>query len=272
MNGEIKKSKSYLDTSFKHVSFLASFKEQRRIQSDMIIEFNPEKLLSIGIGYGDEIIALIDFYRKKHPNLNYLGNLRHLECVDLHEDAGENIVISNYSTLNLTININNRYDILELQDNEEWDCILCSFVLHDINFEDKNNVIDRLYKALKPNGKIIISEMFLDNNSTDMDSHENHLRMNEVEKLYESFIKEINNTAELSINTKNDLINHVIRTIKDAKLGKRDYFMNLEQTKNLLLSGGFQINNSTFFTPNKIVDYLGVIVARKPKLIKEEKY
>ena len=49
-------------------------------------------------------------------------------------------------------------DVKALEDHEKYDLIIINLALHEIGISDYPNVFERLYKALKPGGVVVISE------------------------------------------------------------------------------------------------------------------
>jgi len=124
-----KRVKSHLYHEFCYVSALPSIEEQRAMQVKKIIEINPKTILSIGIGYGEEINDFIKKLTEHYsPQENSL-RLQSIKCVDPNKDAGINI---NHDVTPIKIIIDNKSDLLNLSDDSIWECIQCGFVLHDI--------------------------------------------------------------------------------------------------------------------------------------------
>ena len=254
------KEQSHLHEKYNLASKLPSILEQIELQVKEIITFNPENMLSVGIGYGDEIKLLI----KKLETTTSLVKLKSIQWIDIHAEAGKNLKgFSSFVKIEKVEEINS---LLNIANEDEWDCIQCSFVLHDIKYEDKKEAFSVLYKALKPNGKIIISEMFLDN-ELKSDQIEDLKRKKEVDDLYDSFCDELQTIDDIDNNEKEVFSNELLKIKEDARNGKRDFFMNRKNTEKLLQKSGFTdvafIENKVYIENNKKKCYLGIITARK---------
>ncbi|MDR2581159.1 MAG: class I SAM-dependent methyltransferase [Fibromonadaceae bacterium] len=256
------KKQSHLYEEYALVSEVPSITKQWELQAEEIIKINPENMLALGIGFGDEIICLIERLKAKYINQSFLGKLKSIEWIDLDDKyAGKSLKTMDFSPVEVRrIEPNNLLDIV---DKNRWDCILCSFVLHDIKYEDKEKAISILHKALKPEGVVIISEMFLDNKIKSGHTEELE-RKREIDVLYDGFYKEVQKEIGEKTIGKENFLNELLEIKEGARNGKRDYFIAKQQTIDLLSECGFVVNTDEDYIENKTNPCLGIIIGRKP--------
>jgi len=273
-----KQSQSHLYESYRYVSKLPSIKRQWELQAKIITKVNPENIVIVGVGFGDEIDVLIEELKSAYSSADSLGNLKQIEWIDLDDKFVDRYLEIQKGRFSNLIPISKAgTDLLKIEDRNRWDCIICSFVLHDIR--EKENYIRKLYSTLKRNGIIVISEMFLDNNKKQDDTIEDFERKSKIDELYGKFCIEIigkTKNADIPVNDGEKFLKEVQKTMEEAKNGKRDYFLTKEQMIDFLSMVGFDANlddgdinvnngNIKRYTGNEINTYLGIITARKHK-------
>ncbi|MCL2721999.1 MAG: class I SAM-dependent methyltransferase [Treponema sp.] len=270
---------SHLYKEYCYVSKLSSIKKQWELQADIIAKVNPDNLLIVGVGFGDEIDVLIDKFQFKYRPTNSLGKLKIIGWADLDDKyVGASLEVKKKKFSNLVAIDQAGTDLLEIKDVNKWDCILCSFVLHDIEYEDKEKAIKILHEALKPDGIVIISEMFLDNKIKSGYTTKNLERKRKIDDLYGEFCKEIEKIkiTDIIVHDKKKFLEEVLKTKEDARNGERDYFLTEKQTIEFLSKAGFdanlddgdiKVNNEDIkrYIENEINPYLGILTARKRK-------
>jgi len=258
------KERTHLYEEYALVADVPSIKKQWELQAIEIININPKNILAIGIGFGDEINYLIEELKRKYASKDSLGKLESIEWIDLDDKyAGKRL--KDFSSF-VKVERIKPDNLLDIVDEKRWDCILCSFVLHDIKYEDKKQAIAILRKALKPKGIFIVSEMFLDN-KVKSDYIKDLERKRKIDTLYGNFYKEVQNEINNMAIGKKKILNELLKIKEEARDGKRDYFLTKQQTIDLLRAYNFvvDVNEGKYYIENETNPYLGIIIGRMQK-------
>lgn len=259
---------SHLYQGFKYVSSLESIKAQRQLECSLIVKpensyFRNLRFLSIGTAYGDELA----FFAREGV-LDYWSQI---VGIDIVGEVGTD-VLSQPDLARLHDKLFFRQ--LDLQQlpppfgENYWDCIQCGFVLEDIEYSNKQNVYNKLFRSLNGQGILIISEMFVDNQKKTNDS--DGLRKQQITDLYDWFLEEARECLrhgslaqdQYTLLCGNGQSPGLLLTKKMAVDGARDYFETREQIETHLFKAGFHGVN---YYPNPVFSLLGVITARKEK-------
>jgi len=115
------KVQSHLHEKYNLASKLPSIIKQRELQANKITTINPKKMLSIGIGHGDEINFFIERLKEKYASTNSLGNLKLIQWIDPHNKAGQNL--QDFSSHVKIEKIETSNNLLDISVEDEWDCI-----------------------------------------------------------------------------------------------------------------------------------------------------
>jgi 2-polyprenyl-3-methyl-5-hydroxy-6-metoxy-1,4-benzoquinol methylase len=242
---------SHLFPAFRFANYLPSIVEQRKNQKQILNQYLPESALFIGCGYGDELDTILN-------SNSFASNCRKIQAIDIAKDVQAHFYLQpEINGLKTKVEYQN-INLFELpRDNEpnSWECIQCGFVLEDIHYDDKEDAIERIHKVLNHNGILIISEIFLDNDSNN-DNERGTQRVKEVETFYNLVLDE---AQHVGINT--EFEKGIKRACKNAKLGIRDYFETQKQIKNRLIDKKrFKIIQTI---PNSKNRFMGIILAQK---------
>ena len=258
--------KSHLYPGFRHVGALASVSAQRQLQCSLIkhltLNFTSQaNLLSVGTAYGDEL----DFFAREGALNSYIQ----IVGIDIIGDVEKDILSQpNLARYHGRISFK-QTDLKQLPfpfTKNYWDFIQCGFVLEDIEYQNKQNVYDRLFSSLKDGGTILISEMFLDNRKRENGTED--LRKHMVTDLYDKFLSEANDSLrngslsseEYELLCGDDVMPGLHLTKTMSVNGERDFFETKEQFEVHLFDAGFQ---EITYHSNPINSFLGVIIARK---------
>jgi SAM-dependent methyltransferase len=175
---------------FNQINKFPSIIEQRSIQRKYlrnILNSSKDvkiKLLSIGVGDGEELnMILLDS--------NLVNDIEKIYCIDKVDNYFQPSKLPNLKfILNKIYFI--KQDIKKLYDNiqeNEFDIIQCGFLMHEIEYEHKDRVINLLNNLLKAKGILICSDIDMDNFVRN-DREEDNKRKRNIISLYNKFIAE----------------------------------------------------------------------------------
>jgi len=247
---------SYLYNEYYLVSHVPSLVNQWEIQAIEVLKNKPENILIIGPGFGYEINSIINKLNADDSHLKLI------EWLDLdREYAGKGIQTEKIPPSIIVRRIKPD-NLMELDEDNRWDCIVCSFVLHDIKYENQKDAISILYKALKPGGTVLISEMFLDNRVRS-EYVEDLERKKEIDVLYNGFYDEVQKEISGETVGKMKFLKELLKIKDGSRNGTRDYFFSAQQTIDLLSRIGFAVNTDLGYIKNEVNFYLGIIIARR---------
>lgn len=210
-------SDSHLYPGFRFAGALASVDMQRRLQQDALATLPVRQLLSVGCGYGDELDVMLDGNVARDDSFRVFG-------IDLADVADEVRARPNVARLGDRFKFG-RLGLLDVESIEgfgSFDVVQCGFVLHDIDPEDKELAIDKLARAVRPGGCLLISDIFLSDGDVPR----------EIESIYDEFIAEAHDAlrrGQLERDQYEALAGDgacpgLIRSRSDAMRGTRDHF------------------------------------------------
>lgn len=112
---------------------------------------NDAKILCVGVGTGADILALAE----KFPQWTFTG----IEPASTMIDRCQKLLKEK--------NLLHRCELFhgylsDYKSSEQYDAILCLFVFHFVNVEDRKVMISDMHKRLKPNGYLINAEISYD--------------------------------------------------------------------------------------------------------------
>ncbi len=161
---------------------------------------NGQNILDAGCGYGAVTREILK--RAKNKKLNcFLADANHTQLMRAKEELGS---IDGHKS-ETKFFIDNLVDT-KFEENT-FDTIIAKMVIHEIPLEKQKQAIENAYRILKPNGKLIIWDMALDNDT-------------------QLFIQEV-------IRMKDKLAGF-------KTLEKNRYFLRFDEIKTLLSSAGFK--------------------------------
>jgi ubiquinone/menaquinone biosynthesis C-methylase UbiE len=252
-------------SGFKYVGKLPSIEKQRILQKDLLDNFNcsHKKFLQIGTGDGFEMEVLIqsNFFSHCNPTI-YLCE------VDLSYFSKSSLPnLSRYSGQSEEI-VCSVEKIEEIFPAATLDIIQIGFVMHDIECPtEKDEAFASLFSILKPNGKLVFSDSFINNIPQNSEEYEK-TRKNQVASLYDFFIKEADdclkngglNKSEYELLLGDGKTAGLVKTKADAIRGVRDFYEEIGTTIARLRKAGFEIMS---VIDNPVHDALKIIVAGK---------
>ncbi len=121
------------------------YDELQELVSERVLGLCPEKIFLIGVGTGEEIVAL----RKT----GYVNKIEGIEPNENMLKVASEILGLSRGDLDLFKNDWLHYDLKDKQ----YDLISCQLVLHFIEDDEKKLWLEKIKKALKPNGVLLIS-------------------------------------------------------------------------------------------------------------------
>jgi len=226
------KYKSHLYKDYSKISELPTIQKIIEKQVDIIVNKKPKTILSIGIGYGDELNSMLSKLDEKYSFL-----FDKIVGIDINSEVGAN--------LNDKFNVEKATkNLVEYSTDDKFDCVQCSFVIHDIkDEEDKLKAFQKFSELLKDNGTLLISEMLI-NNQIESDYNKDLKRKNQIDKLYINVMEEVHTLIESKVNKKEkleykNLINKLLEIKEDARQVKRDYFIDKSKIEQFLLKSNF---------------------------------
>jgi ubiquinone/menaquinone biosynthesis C-methylase UbiE len=241
------KYKSYLYREYSKISELPTIQKIIGKQVGIIVEKKPKTMLSIGIGYGDELNSMLSKLKATHG-----FEFQRVCGIDINNEVGANLE-DTFKVEKSTANL------VEYNTDTKFECVQCSFVIHDIKDEDKCRAFEKLSELIQDNGTLLISEMLI-NNKIDNDPIKDLKRKNQIDKLYIGVINEVNTFINSKSNKEKKeyelLKNKLLEIKEDARQVRRDYFIDENKIKEYL--------NTEFTDINVTKDgYFAVISARK---------
>jgi len=251
LNDNNPKYKSHLFREYYLISELPTIREIIDKQVEIILEQKPKSMLSIGIGHGDELNLMLTKLQDKNFSFDKIVG------IDLNENAGVHLDRFNVEK----VLGKNLMDYSELS---KFDCVQCSFVIHDIKEEDKKSAFKKISEMVEDGGTLIISEMLIKNQFFHNDNNKDLRRKNQIDKMYIKIIDEVKDTIKSK--PKKDqskytpLIDKLREIKEDARQIKRDFFIDEEQIKAHLEELNFVVAPPY---KSKLNGYFAVINARK---------
>ena len=257
---------SHLYDGFHYAGALPCIARQRSLQAQLLRNLTRQKvttgrLLSVGVGWGDELRTLLD---NEQPS-NWDG----IDTIDLAPGSTEAM---RKVAVDLALHRRLEHRLMDLADLAghrrygEWAVIQCGFVLQDIAYEAKQDIFDLLHGGLLPDGVLLISEMFLDNRVRrgSVDRRRRH----EASRLYEVFLSEADLCFATGVLSKaaydslrgSDETPGICSARLGALEGVRDFFESKRQIIKHLRSSGF---SSVQFLRNPLHPSLGVLASIK---------
>jgi len=253
---------------FKFINKLPSINEQRLIQRKFLVhilaskQLKMIKFLSAGVGDGEELDFLFASSILKSAIAKVI-------CIDILNSYFNPYSLSNLSNvLNKTAFIQEDVRNIQKRFNQgEFDIIQCGFLMHEIKYENKNDVLINFFNLLKPNGYLIYSDIFADNHKR-QSLDEELLRIKSIERIYNSFIKEaiecVKNGAmasdEWNLLCGDGIKEGLLKSMKKAMDGLDDYYEPLDKARFRLRDCGYW---DIMTYANKKNDHLFVIGAKK---------
>jgi SAM-dependent methyltransferase len=256
---------SHLYSGFRFVSLLPSIINARELEASLIsnldfLNSSSGNFISVGPGYGDEL----SFFVSKGATTKW----RKICAIDISEDVKDEIetrfdldlIKHKFSFYELDVR-----DMEEFFNKEAWSCIQCGFVLHDIEYQDKQQVIETLYNSLEHGGYLIIADMFLNNKVT---SDFENIRKEKVSELYNGFLSEalavynkgLIDQQEYFALCGDGIVPGLRRTKTDAIEGIRDFFEEEHETLERLERAKFR---NIISVQNPLNKFLKIILAQK---------
>lgn len=247
---------SHLYPGFRYAGSLPSVFEQRKLQAQMLAELQPKRMLVIGCGYGDELVTLLSGLRLDDGGLSVTAvDLADVgECLGGHDFARSLGARFEFAHL----------DVLQcgtLVTYGQFDVVQCGFVLHDIPYAKKDEVLALLSSAIVPGGYLILSDFFAGN----------HALNAELECVYNAFIDEGHQLIRTQALREEKWLllagdgemPGLLRSRRDALVGLRDYIDEQGQFAKRLRAVGLQICE---VLPNPVNHRLSVVVARRSEI------
>ncbi len=208
---------SHLYSGFRYAGALASIKEQRHIQGRLLARLPMERLLVIGIAFGEEANVLVSHQPQRRERLR-------VTAIDLVDVGAQVNVQPHLLRLPRPVEFH-RLDLLNascLDDYGTFDVVQCGFVAHDIPPLLKDRAVLSLANAVGWNGLILISDIFVRSQRNPA----------EVAAIYDGFIEEAKaalRARRLSREAFDELVGDGDRrglaaSRRDAMAGDRDFF------------------------------------------------
>lgn len=94
---------------------------------------------------------------------NKLGGIKKALLIDINETFLAQAKKSNIKTRELVVT---RADILEAKIDQEYNCVLSLFAYHHVANDQKQRYIDQVKAALKPDGLLVLAEIYLPDRAT----------------------------------------------------------------------------------------------------------
>jgi SAM-dependent methyltransferase len=213
--------KCHLYPGFRHVGALASINAQRLVQGGLLRDVAPKSLLIVGSGYGEELDLLVAC----QPSIDNWSILSIIDLADVHGDLASQPHLAelkrkpSFRRLNLL-------DAAELQEFGAFDCVQCSFVLHDIFPHEKDRALRALAESVRRGGHVLVSDIFV---QLPEDA-------NEISEIYDGFIHEAE-AAFREGGLREDEFHALVgdgnarglkRSRREAVRGERDFFEPLD--------------------------------------------
>ena len=120
-----------------------------------------QKILDLGAGYGACTREILRHY----PNVKFFFTLADNSAVQLERAKREipQIILDNDSPSSINFELDNIINSKFADDS--FDIIIAKMVLHEINKGSQLSALKEIYRILKPNGKFIFWDLYLDNDS-----------------------------------------------------------------------------------------------------------
>lgn len=255
------------DDGFRYIGKLPSIRCQRLIEKNIIREWTENfsiengDFLALGIGDGEGLNFILE---DKHIRSS-LGKLIGIDINNKYYSQKSllNIPFKKFEFICADIK-----KISSLIKKDSFDVIQGSFVFHDINYSEKNNVLQQVATAMKQkNSLFVFSDIFIDNKK-EANRKEDVRRRKGIDKLYSSFINEAKECLKDSTMTEKEFnllcgannSEGLRKVIVGAKSGMRDFFEPINVSIERLENIGFK-KMKVFKNP--LNSYLCVITAQK---------
>ena len=255
-------------SGFKLIKKLPSINQQRLIErkvlENILVGKQPKEIrvISIGVGDGEELNFLLASPIVKRVVaeivcIDILGDYFHPCSLPKLKDLQHKVIFVQGDTRNL-----HRYFR-----KAEFDIIQCGFLLHELRYDDKNDVLLQFSDILKPSGYFVCSDIYMDNCKR-QDPIEDLQRIRNIERLYNLFIEEATKCVKNRSMTQqewellcgNGVKDGLLRSMKRAVGGFDDYYEPLPASILRLGQCGFEKVRTN---PNVKNEYLFVLSARK---------
>lgn len=211
---------THLYPGFRYAGALASIREQRECQRNVLQGLSGTSLLIIGCAYGEEANRIV-------------GNASRwtsVSTVDLADVTATVIRQPGLMELGRRLRCWQK-DLLDIQTIEgygHFDVAQCGFLYHDIRFEEKQEAMRKLAGAVSPDGHMILSEIFCPGD---------HSEVSDTVRVYDSFLSEAaaaRDKQRLTSTEFTELVGNgetpgLLRSRSEAAEGGRDYFVSAHQ-------------------------------------------
>lgn len=259
-------SQTHLYRGFRHVGLLPSIMFQRQAQKKSIKESchqdNKITMLFIGCGYGEELDALLS----GHESNAMVSNIIAIDIAPVESYLLDQPFVTQ-KNLALIWRQLNLFNIHENPEFGHFDLVQCGFVLHDIEFSNKQSAFDIIGKAVRPGGRVIVSDIYVSESALHQDALDDSY-MQEVGCIYDRFLNEVQQVFKagcLLEEDMNELLGNgqtpgLLKTSKDAMDGKRDFFDSIAQTVARMRQSGLEVDEIICNPHN---DKLAVLLAHR---------
>lgn len=253
---------------FKFIGKLPSINEQRLIQKkvleNILLSKRIERInfLSVGVGDGEELNFLLT-----SPILK--SSIAKVICIDILNSYFNPYSLPNVRDMNnkITFVQEDARNLHKHLTQAEFDIIQCGFLMHEIKYEDKNNILLQFFNLLKPAGYLVYSDIFTDNYKQE-NPHEDLLRVKNIERLYKFFIEEATECVKNGVMTQTEwdllygdgVTEGLIKSMERDMEGLDSYYEPLDKAKSRLIECGYR-DIETY--GNQKNDYLFVISAKR---------
>lgn len=248
-------AKSHLYHGFRFAGILDSIQLQRKLQAKMLEYLRPVRLFVVGCAYGDELAELLSEIDRQATDLT-------ITTIDLA--AVEDTLRSHEFAMLLGPRLQwmqrNLMDASDIPGYGQFDVVQCSFVLHDVDYQQKDQAMRMLSRAVRPGGHLIVSDIFLSGTVEDR---------SEIRSIYDAFLSEADDACrtgqlqnyEWRLLVGDGLIPGLLRARNEAIQGIRDFFETPARLIGRATRAGLRVCQ---VEPNPLNRRLRVMLMRRP--------